>query len=76
MQNLITVIVIALLAYLIFFRRVRNKGMGCCGGHNAHDFKGDRNPHKETYPHERLEDVIDLGEDDYTVLPSKGEKIS
>jgi hypothetical protein len=75
-QNLITVIIIALLVYLIFFRRVRNNGMGCCGGHNARDFKGNRNSYKETYPHERLEDVIDLSEDDYTVLPSRDEKIS
>jgi len=51
-------------------------GMVCCGGHNAHDFKGNRNSYKETYPHERLEDVIDLSEDDYTVLPSRDEKIS
>jgi hypothetical protein len=50
-------------------------GMGC-GGHNARDFKGNRNSYKETYPHERLEDVIDLSEDDYTVLPSRDEKIS
>ncbi len=47
-----------------------------CGGHNARDFKGNRNSYKETYPHERLEDVIDLSEDDYTVLPSRDEKIS
>ena len=68
MQNLIPIIFIVFFAYLIFARK---GGMGCCGGHGAHESKRIKNEHSGKSPNSRREDVIDLREDDYTVLSSR-----
>jgi hypothetical protein len=72
MQNLIPVILIALFVYLIFFRK---GGMGCCGGHSTHETQRHQDEHSEKSSYERVENVIDLREDEYTVLPSKNDKL-
>ena len=72
MQNLIQIILIALFVYLIFFRKA---GMGCCGGHSAHETQRHQDEHSEKSSYEWVENVIDLREDEYTVLPSKNDKL-
>jgi hypothetical protein len=72
MQNLIPVILIALFVYLIFFRK---GGIGCCGGHSTHETQRHQDEHSEKSSYERVENVIDLREDEYTVLPSKNDKL-
>ena len=77
MSNLIPLILIAVFVYLFFFRR---GGMGCCGGHSPHKSEpyndGYRGSSSHDRCHNRLENVIDLREDEYTVLPSKDDKPS
>jgi hypothetical protein len=68
MQNLIPIILVVFFAYLIFARK---GGMGCCGGHGAHDSKRIKNEQSGKSPNSRMEDVIDLHKDDYTVLSSR-----
>lgn len=72
MHNLIPLILIAVFVYLIFFRR---GGMGCCGGHGAHESERYRDVHRGKSSHDHLEDVIDLREDEYTILPSEDDKL-
>ena len=74
MQSLIPLLFIGLFAYLMFSRR--GGGMGCCGGHGAHDSER----HQDVQPqqkslHDPEGNVIDLREDEYTVLPSKDHKL-
>jgi hypothetical protein len=75
MQSLIPLIFIGLFAYLMFSRK--GGGMGCCGGHGNHD--SERHPDVQSPPqksiHNREQNVIDLREDEYTVLPSKDHKL-
>jgi hypothetical protein len=73
MQNLIPVILIALFVYLIFFRK---GGMGCCGGHSTHEKQRHQDEHSEKASYDRVENVIELRADEYTVLPSKNDKLS
>jgi hypothetical protein len=73
MQSIIPLIIIGVLAYLMLSRR--GVGMGCCGSHGSHDSA----PHQDRKSRDRLsqirqEDVIELGKDEYTILPSKGDK--
>lgn len=81
MQNLIPLIFGALFVYLLFFRR-GGGGMGCCGGHGSHEQRGHGEAHSgKSTPHPKAketalrEEVIDLREDEYTVLPSKDDKL-
>lgn len=82
MQNLIPLIFGALIVYLLFFRK-GGMGMGCCGGHSSHDSRDRHSGHghePDKYRHfnelseDRKEDVIDLQEDQYTVLTVEEDK--
>jgi hypothetical protein len=69
MQGIIPLILIGLFAYFMFSRK---GGMGCCGGHGGHD--SDQNRKVKTGSsshHEDMGNVIDLREDEYTILPAK-----
>ena len=67
MQNLIPIFLIVLIAYFIFSRK---GGMGCCGGHMEPEPR--RNDNMNRNPEQSIEDihknVIDLREDEYTVI--------
>ena len=71
MQNLIPIIFIAFIVYLIFFRK---SGMGCCGGHSNHEVQRNQDEHPNKPFHDLVENVIELREDEYTVLHSKVQK--
>lgn len=71
MQNLIPIILIVLFAYLIIFRK---GGMGCCGGHSSHETQRHQDEQPQKPFHEQVENVIELREDEYTVLHSKVQK--
>ncbi len=71
MQNLLPLIFIGLLVYLIFSRK---GGMGCCGGHESHEPKRHQDGHSGDLPQDRMEKVIDLRMDEYTVLPSMADQ--
>jgi len=88
MQNLILLILGAIFVYFLFFRK-GGMGMGCCGGHtsygdhNGHDSHGSHGghnnvPYKDKHPNELSldikEDVIDLREDQYTVITVEEDK--
>ncbi len=68
MQNLLPLIIVAVVVYLFFFRR---GGMGCCGSHNGHESERSQDKHSGKLSQDRPDNVIDLREDEYTVLPSK-----
>jgi len=70
MQNLLPLILIGLIVYLMFSRK---GGMGCCGGHDAHEPKGSQDGNSADLPQNRVEKVIDLRKDEYTVLPARDE---
>ena len=71
MQGIIPLIIAGLFVYLMFFRRSRGgMGMGCCAGHFGHESENPHNKPSDPPPGEPLASVIDLKEDDYTVLPS------
>jgi hypothetical protein len=72
MQNLISLIFIAFIVYLIFFRK---GGMGCCGGHSTHETQRHKDEHPQKPFHDRVENVIELRENEYTILPSKSDKL-
>jgi len=87
-MQIITLILAALFVYLLFFRK-ESMGMGCCGGHgrnddhSGHDSHGSHcvhsaEPDKDKHPYELSadikEDVIDLREDQYTVLTVEEDK--
>jgi hypothetical protein len=67
MQTIIPLIIVGLFVYLMFSRK---GGMGCCGGHSANDSKRHQDKHPGTHPGESG-NVIDLKEEDYTILPHK-----
>ena len=88
MQDLILLILGALFVYLLFSRK-GGMGMGCCGGHGSygdhsgHDSQGGHYghinvPYKDKYLNELStdikEDVIDLREDQYTVVTVEEDK--
>lgn len=68
MQNLIPLIFIGLFVYLIFSRK---GGMGCCGGHGAHEPEQHKDVHSGKSFHESAEKVNELGNDEYKILHSK-----
>ena len=68
MQNIIPLIFGALVVYLVFFRK---GGMGCCGNHGSHSGHGnepDKGSRSNVLYADIKEDVIDLREDQYTVV--------
>jgi len=68
MGNLLPLIIVGFLVYLVFFRK---GGMGCCGGHRDHDPWHVRHSDSDRRPYPSQEgEVIDLREDQYTVLSS------
>jgi len=88
MQNLILLILGAIFVYLLFSRK-GGMGMGCCGGHGTHGdhsghdsrgshFNHSNAPYTERHPDELSadikKDVIDLSEDQYTVLTVEQDK--
>ena len=68
MQSIIPLILIGLFVYLMFSRK---GGMGCCGGHGGHDSDQNRKVNTGSLSHEDMGNVIDLREDEYTLLPVK-----
>jgi len=68
MQNLLPLILIGFFVYLIFSRK--GGGMGCCGGHGSSEHKPHQDSRTHDLSHDRMEKVIDLRKDEYTVLPS------
>ncbi len=75
MQNLIPIFLIAFFVYRIFFRK--GGGMGCCGGHaEPQPGRNDNmNRNLEKSIHNSHEYVIDLREDEYTVIASEDKKL-
>lgn len=73
MQNLISLILIGLFIYLIFFRK---GGMGCCGGRRSHEPERHQVYHSNPgdLPHDRMEKVIDLRKDEYTIISSRNDQ--
>ena len=67
MQNIIPLILGAFVVYLLFFRK-GGMGMGCCGSHSAHGGEPDKDRHFNELSEDGNEDVIDLREDQYTVV--------
>lgn len=87
-MQIITLILAAIFVYLLFFRK-GGIGMGCCGGHGSYgDHSGhdshdshcghSAEPYKNKHPGlsaaDIKEDVIDLREDQYTVLTVEEDK--
>ncbi len=50
--------------------------MGCCSGHNTYETQQHQDEHSEKSFYDQMENVIDLREDEYTVLPAKNDKLS
>jgi hypothetical protein len=88
MQSQISLIFGAIVVYLLFFRK-GGMGMACCGSHgsngdhNGHDSHGSHRGHsaepdKDKQPDDLSavikEDIIDLREDQYTVLTVEEDK--
>ncbi len=72
MQNLLPLILIGFFIYRIFSRK---GGMGCCGGHGAHEPKRHQDGRSDDLnPENRTEQVIDLRRDEYTVLSSNNDQ--
>jgi len=66
--GLLVWLVIGVVLYMLFSRR--GGMMGCCGGHGNHSSDGGGHQgHGQTRPHQSRDDIIDLKEDDYHVLP-------
>lgn len=82
MENLFPLLLAGLFVYLLFFRK-GGMGMGCCGSHGSHSSHGSHDGHKHEFDNDRHfnelpedgnEDVIDLREDQYTVLTVEEDK--
>jgi len=76
MQNIIPLILGALVVYLLFFRK-GGMGMGCCGSHGDHSGHGhelDKDRQFNELSEDKNEDVIDLREDQYTVVTVEEDK--
>jgi hypothetical protein len=74
MQNLIPIFIIVLIAYFIFSRK--GGGMGCCGGHVEPEPSRNDNMNRnlEKSIQNSNEHVIDLREDEYTVIAPEDNK--
>jgi hypothetical protein len=73
MERIIPLVIIGVFLYLLLFRR---GGMGCCGAHGSQDSHPNHDTPSDKPPLNRQDDVIDLQEGDYTVLPSGKDKVS
>ena len=73
MQGIIPLILLGLFVYLMFSRK---GGMGCCGGHGGHDSEQNRKVNRGRSSNGDMGNVIDLREDEYTVLPAKKDERS
>lgn len=75
MQDLIPILIMAYFVYIIFSRK--GGGMGCCGGHTAQDpgRHDDTNRSSEKTIHYNRDEVIDLREDEFTVISSEDNKL-
>lgn len=71
MQNVISLIIVGLVVYLMFFRK---GGMGCCGGHGGHEPEQDQKVNMGKLSDGDGGDVIDLRKDEYTILPPKDDE--
>lgn len=71
MQNLLPLILIGFFIYVIFSRK---GGMGCCGGHGPNEHKQHQNSNSGDISHDRMENVIDLRKDEYTILPAENDQ--
>jgi hypothetical protein len=57
---------------IVYLMSRGNTGMGCCGGsHESHESKSSKNIFSENSRINLDKDIIDLGEDQYTVLSEK-----
>jgi hypothetical protein len=78
MDSLIPLLIVGVFMYLIFFRRGgAGGGMGCCGSHGTHDSgrHHEPNPKEESsHIHQGQENVIDLRQDEYTILTPNNDK--
>ena len=68
MQNVISLIFIGLVVYLMFSRK---GGMGCCGGHGNRQSSQNQNEKMDIPSHRDAGEVIDLQEDEYSILSTK-----
>lgn len=75
MERIIPLVIMGVFLYLFLFRR-GGMGMGCCGGHGSLDSHPHHNTSRDKLPQEPQDDVIDLREGDYTILPSGKDKVS
>jgi hypothetical protein len=76
MERIIPLVIIGVFFYLLLFRRGGMGGMGCCGSHGSHDSHPNHDAPSDNPSLNRKDDVIDLQEGDYTVLPSEKEEAS
>ena len=74
MERIIPLVIIGVFFYLLLFRRGGMGGLGCCGSHGSHDSHPNHDAPSDKPSQIRQDDVIDLQEGDYTVLPSGKEK--
>ena len=74
MQSLLPLLLIGFFVFLIFSRK--GGGMGCCGGHGSHEPKRhqDEHSHPDDLPQDRMEKVIDLRKDEYSILPARNDQ--
>jgi hypothetical protein len=75
-MQIITLILAALFVYLLFSRK-GGMGMGCCGSHGSHSDHGNevvKDKYFNELSEDGNEDVIDLREDQYTVVTVEEDK--
>lgn len=73
MDGLFVWVILGIVVYMLFSRRGGMGGMGCCGGHHDHQANGPTHLHSEGDDHASPDQegkVIELGKEDYKVLPS------
>ncbi len=68
MQNVISLIFVGLVVYLMFSRK---GGMGCCGGHGDRQSDQNQKEKMDILSHRDAGEVIDLQEDEYSILSTK-----
>jgi hypothetical protein len=68
MQTVISLIFVGLVVYLMFSRK---GGMGCCGSHGDRQSDQNQKEKMDIPSHGDTEEVIDLKEDEYSILSTK-----
>ena len=68
MQNIISLIFVGLVVYLMFSRK---GGMSCCGGHGDRQSDQNQKEKVDISSHTDAGEVIDLKEDEYSILSVK-----